>query len=409
MTVADRSRRDTRSADWSGSSTTSRSLRFSSARTSYPVGRFVTGALLLFSSMAFLLKSELHGLAEAAAGVAVLISIPILMRRWTELASRWAAILFLGIVSLAWTQDQRLTIAAVVTYVAVGIPALAAGAILRLSGLALILSAGFLGSAWMIREGVLFNPNTHAKLILLGCIALSAFLQGSRHRALRILTPIPLILALPPTVDAASTQVAIAWGVAILIFVFWRKLREKSVQHPALLVLATLAFLPLLAYSSQAGRIFWGSSATEAAIETGRLEIWRALWSSCQPNVCGFGSGLGTITSVTERISMGPSLAHNMFLLFLVELGVLGVVLVVRFLISTIGSVVRLSASGFPALIFASLAWVMSSDLFNMGDFYVITLWLAVGSCIQAWDLRDAERLLVSEQAHAPNLEKGRH
>jgi len=51
----------------------------------------------------------------------------------------------------------------------------------------------------------------------------------------------------------------------------------------------------------------------------------------------------------------------------------------------------------------------MSSDLFNMGDFYVITLWLAVGSCIQAWDLRDAERLLVSEQAHAPNLEKGRH
>ena len=70
--------------------------------------------------------------------------------------------------------------------------------------------------------------------------------------------------------DAASTQVAIAWGVAILIFVFWRKLREKSVQHPALLVLATLAFLPLLAYSSQAGRIFWWCSATEAAMGPAR-------------------------------------------------------------------------------------------------------------------------------------------
>lgn len=380
--------------------------RIDSSDNGHPIGRFATGALLLLSTMAFLLRSAYPGLAEAATVASVLISIPVLAHHWSQIASRWAAIIILGLVSLAWTQNDGLSLVALLSYIAVGLPALAAGAILRLSEIAFILSVGFLGSALTIRDGILFNPNTHAKLTLLGLIALSAFLQGSRHPLWRLLAPIPLILALPMTVAAASTQVAIAWGVAVLIWVFWRVLKQKWDKHPVLMVAATLVALPALAYFSQVSSLFWGSSAAEATIETGRLDLWRALWSTCEKDLCGLGTGMGTITDVTERISIGPSLAHNMFMLLLVELGVLGVFLVVRLLMSIIGSVAQLEQSGFPALVFASLTWTMSSDLLNMADFYVVSLWLAVGSCVQTTSLRGFQQRLTSGQSNA-HLEKG--
>lgn len=350
----------------------------------YTPGRTALGSLLILSTMMFLVRSSLHGIAELASAVAVLLSILILARHWPPIASRWIAILALGVVSLLWTQNSHLTISALVAYVAVGLPALAAGSILRLSSSAFALALGFFGSAWIISGGVLYNANTWGKLILLGCLALSAFLQESRYRLARMASPLPMACAVPSTIASGSTQVAIGLGIAVLIWIFWRRVKGAWDRWPALVIGAMLATLPALAYLSEYWGVFWGSSATEAVAETGRVDLWNLLWTSCEPHLCGLGSGMGTIKDVTNSLIGVLSIAHNMFLLLLVELGVTGVVLVVVLLVNLLGSVMKLSLPGFPALVFASLAWSMSSDLFNMADFYVVALWLVVGSGIQS-------------------------
>lgn len=342
------------------------------------------GAGLLISSIVYPIARYAGSYFPAISLLAAVLATPVVWRRHGRIARVWSLFLLLGVLSLSWTRDIALTESALVAFVCTGLPALASGVLLKSRALGLTLCAGMFSSAMIISATTgLYNINTYAKMILLGCLSACVVLSRYHRRLVRLLIPVLLIAYIPTMLTSDSAQAAVAWSVAILVWTVWGIRKMFWTNRPALASLLTaLLLFGVLLLSTQ--NVIWGRSIADSTSDTGRTLIWETLLSSCESGSCIVGNGLGTIVAVSSSLGLGLSQAHNIFVLCLMELGVVGVGVIGLLLLSVVRPVLSLTSPAFPAVVLAAIVWVASSDLMNVADSFVLSLLLAIGSHIES-------------------------
>ena len=282
----------------------------------------------------------------------------------------WLLFLGLAVASGLWSVDRSLTINAlavlislVVVYVLVAVSdvdrsvlrrvengLLAGGVAAALYGMyQLILLGGFEGSTTGRFGRDLLGPGLQAvSMIYPLVIALSRALRRGDGRAGRIAYALVAVFLFWGILMTASRTGTMATGV-VLAALAWAGPRES--RKAILMSLAGLLVAAAIVWGLHPAGLAERSYASPTS-PSGRTDIWRVGLAACS-TYCGFGSGWGTFSQVyadTQAsvpgarvlVGQGTYKPHNVWLLGMVEMGLLGLVLLALGLSATLVQAYRL-------------------------------------------------------------------
>ena len=134
---------------------------------------------------------------------------------------------------------------------------------------------------------------------------------------------------------SATSVGTLAVGITVLLGLLWLRKHKVPISEPALLGVMVLcigfgACAPFLDGANIAGL---SSSFGRDETLTGRTETWRTLMPAVKDQPV-LGSGFGSFWTSARRGQYAMSNAHNGYLDILLELGTLGLVLVIAWLLS---------------------------------------------------------------------------
>ncbi len=253
-------------------------------------------------------------------------------------------------------------------------------------------AAGALGIAWLgsspgARAQVFnMNPNELGTTLAIAAVLLLGLsLDGSRLRRLLCLAGLSVVTAGLVLTWSRGAWVAAVLGVAVLIALTERRLLWHALLAAALVLgVAAPALGPRWAH--HVGRI------REVAVAEGpfsRIAIWRLAQEIVSDHPV-LGTGLSTFQFVYERYRQGTTaapnapVAHNLFLQFAAETGVVGLVALLFFLTAGVLAVTRWHTRGPPgskerrlsATAFAALVALL---VHQMVDGTVLRIHISVG------------------------------
>jgi O-antigen ligase len=282
-----------------------------------------------------------------AAGV--LLAAGVMERRLVRppLAALWVVLLFLWIiVTFGWALQLELARAWLSTAVSlvamylvavsfraskkeliiVGVFTMLGGALAATAGVILGFEANVVakGRGTLAVGEILANPNGVAQNLLLPlAMAWAVFLASRclRERTFAVLCVSAITVAILLTMARGSLA-----AVAIMMCVFLYRLRVRwQVLAIVGILIALLPFMPELLFE-RVGRLFTGEDTTGS----GRTDIWQVGIQALQ-EFGWFGAGLSNFPAVYNMYAYTDSSrgAHNTFLQMWVELGAIGILLLV--------------------------------------------------------------------------------
>lgn len=348
------------------------------------------GSVLIVLSILFPARGALNMQVPSMFwAVGTLVSVGVLLQRPIPMTRWYIAVVAMGTLSLGWSVSVGATTQALLGFSVVSLTALAGGALMTVRWLVAALMTAFFTSAWVLNSAKaplgmfdpasVYNINTYSKLVLMGCLSLAGLLWGSSRRR-QVAAIIAIMVYIPTLLASGSTQAIYGWFLGASVYLFWVPGMRVARRQPAVAWMALLALILSLGFLLWNIQSWWSRSGLVDISQSGRSAIWARLLEGCDIVSCGIGRGFGTILAVSEQVMFAPTQAHNLFLVFLLELGVVGLVLA-----GTLGFLVLKWVGGeaspiLPALVLPGLAWAVSSDLINAGDSFVISTWLAIAA-----------------------------
>jgi O-antigen ligase len=278
-------------------------------------------------------------------------------------------------------------------------------------------AAGLTSASGLNRlAGTIGDPNQLASVLVVGFTLSIAFAASSRRSsAIRLASAAGATVALAGIFFTVSRGGLFALGAAMVATVFVARGRRLAAAMLALLVAVTaIGYFSVLAPAGVKDRIL------EADGGAGRTDIWKVGWRmvEAQP-VTGVGAGNFPNASIhyllvepgavqqDRYVVDDPKVAHNIYLGFLAELGVVGLGLFLAIVAGSLRTAAlaarRFAGSGdhelelvTRAVIVATLA-LLAADFF-ISDVYSKHLWLllALGPALLALAGRTEERRATS-------------
>jgi O-antigen ligase len=263
--------------------------------------------------------------------------------------------------------------------------------------------------------GTIGDPNEQAAVLVAAipiALALARSLRGRRE--LQVLCWLAIVICVAGIVETLSRGGLVSFGVMMLAGVIWGgRWRRVAVVLVLVTAVGTVGYFAFAASSSAAHRVSSSNSDGRSDIWAIGLRMFRA-----HP-VLGVGSGNfqvaerffleepGLITRA-DLIIITPQPAQNVYLSFLAELGIPGLLLFVTILLSSFACAWR------AALIFRrrdmpdmelvarclllALVALMAANVFLTDD-YSKQLWLIVALCPAVLALARSERFAAAERA----------
>jgi O-antigen ligase len=263
--------------------------------------------------------------------------------------------------------------------------------------------------------GTIGDPNEQAAVLVAAipmALALARSLRGRRE--LQLLCWMAILICVAGIVETLSRGGLVSFGVMMLAAVIWGgRWRRIAVVLVLVAAVGTVGYFAFAASSSAVSRVSSSNSDGRSDIWAVGLRMFRA-----HP-LLGVGSGNfqvaerfylhqpGLITRA-DLIIITPQPAQNVYLSFLAELGIPGLLLFVTILLASFACAWR------AALIFKrrdmpdmeliarclllSLVALMTANVFLTDD-YSKQLWLIVGLCPAVLALARSERFAATERA----------
>jgi O-antigen ligase len=266
--------------------------------------------------------------------------------------------------------------------------------------------------------GTIGDPNEQAAVLVAAIPMALALVRAVRgRRELQVLCWLAVVICVAGIVQTLSRGGLVSFGVMMLAGVIWGgRWRRVAVVLVIIAAVGTVGYFAFAASSSAVSRVSSSSS-------DGRADIWKVGLRMFRANpVLGVGSGNfvdaerfylqqpGLITRA-DLIILTPQPAQNVYLSFLAELGIPGLLLFVTILLSSFACAWR------AALIFKrrdmpdmeliarclllSLVALMTANVFLTDD-YSKQLWLIIALCPAVLALARSERFAASERARPP-------
>jgi O-antigen ligase len=244
-------------------------------------------------------------------------------------------------------------------------------------------------------EGAIGDPNDLAAALVPGIILAVALVCSVRSPWWRLLALAAAGIGLYAMLLTGSRGGLIGFGAALLmLFVVGTRWRKQLAALLAACGGAAVLYYVLAAPKDLADRV------TEAGDGSGRLDIWLLGWRVFEDRPF-LGAGLGNfivatplylvepgLVSRADRILTTPKIAHNMYLSMLTELGMVGFVLFMGIVLTSLALMIRATQlfmrSSIPGMSLlctaftAGLTGLLVADFFLSGQ-HEKHLWLLLG------------------------------
>lgn len=397
--------------------------------------------LTLFTTISFLgLTSVASGVGLAKiAGFALAISwlaqITISRRKqsffWVEFPSiAWLLVAFIGwaCLSLLWAESSSAVIGSVFRYLlGIALFPIVFTALNRLRDVRAMMGAFVVGatisavwgvistpSASLAAEspagasqlnrlsGTVGDPNLLASVLVVGTVLAIALALTSRKSSLaRLVSAAAAALCLLGVLLTFSRGGLLCLGIALVVAPFFARRKAAAIAGALAIVLCVATYIAVIAPASAREHLIAKDGGS------GRTDIWAVGWRVVEAHpVVGVGTGNFPASSIHYVIKPGtlnnkktlidePSVAHNVYLEILAELGVVGLALFGAILLASIGSAAA-AVRSFKQLgdndmtiiagaVVVSLASLFGADYF-LSEEYSKQLWLllAIGPALLA-------------------------
>jgi O-antigen ligase len=237
-----------------------------------------------------------------------------------------------------------------------------------------IANASINGELLLRPYGTFSHPNVLAGFLLLGMISLLFSLSWTKKREKMVWAP-ALLLGSSALLLTMSRVALLVW-IGLLLSVFLRQISVKP-GKPLLALLFLFIFTFFIMGTPFGSRLLQTNRAEEAVVQRTELMRASAVMIGQQPVIgIGFGNFLPELTRVQKPLSPGLYLqpVHNIFLLILTEIGIVGFSFFLWFLFQTYKRLFQhvKKTKGFPYRIFIVLLTVIL--VLGSFDHYFLTL-----------------------------------
>lgn len=252
--------------------------------------------------------------------------------------------------------------------------------------------------------GFIGNPN---KTAYLTCILIAFqyyFYRFHKSYLIRYLMAILMLAGLAVVFLSGSRGGLLVLVIVILSLAY--RLRDMKVVYGAVLLIPVMVGVLLIAESTllenSIGRVEVLTSGDASEVTSGRNLIWSALLSDYTNSFFGMLFGYGFGASKAMGIRAEP---HNIYLMVLVEFGIIGLGLFICFIATMFRHVARVLRSGDDALsasILASGYVVVFAWIFTTLIGVLDLIWFTIG--ISMATLFSANKQAIRQQQHTPGM-----
>jgi len=274
----------------------------------------------------------------------------------TSILNAWGGFLFAFVALLvAWRRGDRHRIAWGV--VAAPWVSLAVGLVLQVAGVTTLTRAEYTGAERL--QGAVVPA--HLAMLAFAAVCAACWLSTQHQR-----WALPAAVAASASCLATGTRGAAFACVVVLVFtvVAGRMSAGRKLLWATLGAAVVAVFVPLLLLRSE-------SSATGEGINTSGRDVAWAFWGERAARTPWFGQGIGASTQLTAGTRSGSELSyfvvpHNMYLQLWLDIGYVGIVLVVAGLVGfAVWAVRRVDRPARPVLYGLFVAFAVYSSVDN--------------------------------------------
>ena len=230
-------------------------------------------------------------------------------------------------------------------------------------------------------QGLMSNPN-YAGILAAVAIALGVYLLAETT-ALRRLMILGLFVIHATTLLWSGSRGALAALVLALVAISLGRAGRRVRRLTLGLGLLAAVVVPLVVPVAEiTNNVLFTRADKGVDVTSGRLQIWASLLHKWQEQPI-LGTGFRTIEEINASTGL---VAHNIYLSFLVELGLVGIAIFGIVVVSTLAAGAR---QGTSALLLAPAVTVLAielteSSIHGFGNATALTSWIALLSCAGA-------------------------